>query len=95
MKVERNLSFKKLTTQPATTKFADRLTWVLKWSTTDMNCLESCIFVDESGFNINMRLSDGWSLKGTPAVVSTPSTRAIAHTILGAISAKSVVSMEL
>ncbi|KAG1144248.1 hypothetical protein G6F37_006444 [Rhizopus arrhizus] len=95
LKVECNLSFKKLTTQPATTKFADQLTWVLKWSITDMNCLENCIFVNESGFSINMRLSDGWSLKGIPAVVSIPSTRAVAHTILGAISDKSVVSMEL
>ncbi|CEG76437.1 hypothetical protein RMATCC62417_11334 [Rhizopus microsporus] len=34
-------------------------------------------------------------MKGTPAIVITPSTRAISHTVLGAISAKFVVSMEL
>ncbi|KAI9259986.1 hypothetical protein EDC94DRAFT_490838, partial [Helicostylum pulchrum] len=29
-----------------------------------------------------------WSIKGTPAVVITPTTRAVSHTVLDAISAK-------
>ncbi|CEG80005.1 hypothetical protein RMATCC62417_14402 [Rhizopus microsporus] len=60
-----------------------------------MNYLENCIFVDGSGFDINMRPAGGWSTKGTPAIVITPSTRAVSHTVLGAVSAKYVVSMEL
>src|SRR6478735_3172007 len=68
----------------------------MKWGTTDMDFLNNCcIFVDESAFNINMRPPGGWSLKGTPAIVETPSTMTAPHTILGAISAKFVVSMEL
>ncbi|KAI9485970.1 MAG: hypothetical protein EXX96DRAFT_645854 [Benjaminiella poitrasii] len=37
-----------------------RKDWVIKWNATDMNYLENCIFVDESGFNINMRPPSGW-----------------------------------
>ncbi|ORE02608.1 hypothetical protein BCV72DRAFT_338596 [Rhizopus microsporus var. microsporus] len=47
------------------------MNWVKKWTATDMNYLENCIFVDESGFNINMRSLSGWSLKGKPAVAAT------------------------
>ncbi|KAG1150146.1 hypothetical protein G6F37_011268 [Rhizopus arrhizus] len=60
-----------------------------------MDYLENCVFVDESAFDINMRPPGGWSIKGTPAIVITPTTRAVSHTVLGAISAKYVVSMEL
>ncbi|CAO3698202.1 unnamed protein product [Rhizopus stolonifer] len=98
LKTECNLSFKKLTTQPAArnspTKIQDRKDWVIKWSATDMNYLEKCVFVDESGLNINMRPPSGWSLKGKPAITATPTSRAVSHTVLGAITAKFVVAME-
>ncbi|KAI7907173.1 uncharacterized protein BX663DRAFT_419240, partial [Cokeromyces recurvatus] len=60
LKAECNLFFlKKLTTQPAArnspNKIQARKDWVIKWSATDMNYLENCIFVNESGFNINMK----------------------------------------
>ncbi|CAO3684303.1 unnamed protein product [Rhizopus microsporus] len=68
LKAEYNFSFRKLTTQPAArnspAKIQERMNWVKKWTATDMNYLENCIFVDESGFNINMRSPSGWSLKG-------------------------------
>lgn len=99
LKYECNLPFKKITTHPlprnGPTKIANRIAWVEEWSKTDMNYLENCVFVDESGFNVNMRPPSGWSLKGTPAIVITPSNKAVSHTILGAISAKFVVSMDL
>ncbi|EIE85106.1 hypothetical protein RO3G_09816 [Rhizopus delemar RA 99-880] len=99
LKSECNLSFKRVTLRPVarndTTKIAARLAWVKHWTMTDMNYLGNCVFVDESAFNINMRPSGGWSEKGTPAIVTTPSTRAISHTVLGAISARFIVSMEL
>lgn len=97
LKTECNLSFKKLTTQPAArnnpTKIQDRKDWVTKWSATDMNYLENCVFVDEHGFNINMRPPSGWSLKGKPAVTDTPTGRAVSHTVLGAITALSRQSL--
>jgi hypothetical protein len=99
LKSECNLSFKRVTLRPVarndTTKIAARLAWVKHWAMTDMNYLGNCVFVDESAFNINMRPSGGWSEKGTPVIVTTPSTRVISHTVLGAISARFVVSMEL
>ncbi|KAG1048041.1 hypothetical protein G6F43_009546 [Rhizopus delemar] len=99
LKSECNLSFKRVTLRPVarndTTKIAARLAWVKHWTMTDMNYLGNCVFVDESVFNINMRPSGGWSEKGTPAIVTTPSTRAISHTVLGVISARFIVSMEL
>lgn len=39
-----------------------------------------------------MRPPSGWSLKGKPDVTATPTGRAVSHTVLGAISAKFVVS---
>lgn len=98
LKTECNLSFKKITRHPTprndSTKIAKRIAWVEERSKTDMDYLENCIFVDESGFDINMRPPGGWSAKGTPAIVTTPSNRAESHTILGAVSAKYVASME-
>ncbi|KAG1459567.1 hypothetical protein G6F56_006134 [Rhizopus delemar] len=37
----------------------------------------------------------GWSVKGTSAIVIALTTRAVSRTVLGAISAKDVVPMEL
>ncbi|GAA5811717.1 hypothetical protein MFLAVUS_005158 [Mucor flavus] len=72
-----------------------RYQWAKKWvQITDMSFLENCVFVDEVGFNINMRSSNTRSLKGTPAVIETPSTRAISLMILGAITAHDVISIE-
>ncbi|KAG1350098.1 hypothetical protein G6F62_003375 [Rhizopus arrhizus] len=99
LKNECNLSFKRITRHPVARnndfKLANRKAWVEEWSKTDMNFLENCVFIDESGFDINMRPPGGWSEKGTAAIVITPSTRAVSHTILGAISVNSVIAMEL
>ncbi|KAG1055914.1 hypothetical protein G6F43_002152 [Rhizopus delemar] len=99
LKTECNLSFKKVTLQPVardnSTKIGNRLAWVKQWTATDMNHLENRVFVDESAFNINMRPSSGWAEKGKPAIVTSPSTKAVSHTILDAISSKFVLSMEL
>jgi hypothetical protein len=99
LKTECNLSFKKLTTQPAArnspTKIQDRKDRVIKWSATDMDYLKNCVFIDESGFNINMRPPSEWALKGKPAVAETSTGRAVSHTVLGAITAKFVVSIEV
>lgn len=99
LKDECNLSFKKLTRLPVARNNSDKIQarkdWVIKWTATDMNYLENCVFVDESAFDINMRPPSGWSVKGTPAITTTPTTRAVSHTVLGAISTKFVVVMEL
>lgn len=57
--------------------------------------MNNCIFVDESRFDINMRPTTARSTKGTPAIVTTPSARAVSHTILGVISAMGVVNIKI
>lgn len=57
-----------------------------------MNYLTNCVFVDEAGFNINMRSHNAHSVRGkTPEIVETP----IMHTILGATTAQGVISVEI
>jgi hypothetical protein len=60
-----------------------------------MNYLKNCIFVGESGFDINMRRSRGWSPWGSKTIIETPSTKATSHSVLGAISADGVVNLKL
>lgn len=52
-------------------------------------------FWDEAGFSINMRSPNARSIRGTPAIVETPTSRALSHTILGAISANDVLTIEI
>lgn len=61
----------------------------------DINFLSSCIFVDEAVFDIYMRILYALSARGTPAVVVTPTTKAISHTVLGAISSMGIVSVDI
>lgn len=57
--------------------------------------MKNCVFIDEAGFNINMKNNWAWSAKGSPAVVKTPLTRAANRTIIGAICATTVVHVVL
>lgn len=99
MKTECNLSIKKGTLRPVARndegRLKEHLIWVQERSKTDMSFLQNCVFIDESGFNINMRPSYAWSARGTPAIVTTPSTKTVSHTVLGAISAMGIIDMEL
>ena len=72
-----------------------RKEWVEKWSQTDMSHLSNCVFVDVSALNINIRSFTTSSAKGTLAIVTTPSARAVSHTILGAILAINAVNIEI
>ncbi|CEP10892.1 hypothetical protein [Parasitella parasitica] len=44
---------------------------------------------------INMKSPNARSVKSTPAIIETPTTRAIAHTILGSITAPNVISIQI
>ncbi|KAI8990356.1 hypothetical protein BDB01DRAFT_833370 [Pilobolus umbonatus] len=76
-------------------KLRQRFGWVERWASTDMDYLSNCVFVDESGFDINMRSPSAWFTVGTPAIVETKSAKATSHTISGAIGAIGVVDIEL
>ncbi|KAG1154276.1 hypothetical protein G6F37_009600 [Rhizopus arrhizus] len=88
MKTECNLSFKRAILRSSEQNSEDKLRqcfeWAELWTSTDMDYLSNCVFVDEIGFDINMRPPSAWSTVITPAIVET-------HTILGAISAMGVV----
>ncbi|KAI8636756.1 hypothetical protein BD408DRAFT_425606 [Parasitella parasitica] len=60
-----------------------------------MDYTKNCIFIDESAFDINMKPLTARSIRGTPAIVITPSARAVSHTILGTISVIGVVNMKI
>ncbi|KAG2192435.1 hypothetical protein INT46_000767 [Mucor plumbeus] len=94
-----NLTVKRISKHPKARNKPEmieaRYVWVTERLKTDMNYLQNCVFVDEAAFDINMRLQNGRSLSGTPVIVETETTRAITHTILGAISAKDVIGVEI
>ncbi|OAD65646.1 hypothetical protein PHYBLDRAFT_153339 [Phycomyces blakesleeanus NRRL 1555(-)] len=91
-----NFSLKETSVQRSSGKtLQKRFEWVEQWTTTDMDFLSNCVFVDESGFDINMRPPSAWSKVGTPAIVETKSTKGDSHSILGAISSIGVVDIEL
>lgn len=80
---ECNFSIKRPTRHPAARndekRKRERFEWVQKITETDMNYLENCVFVDEAGFDINMIPRTARSERGKPAIVTTPSTKAISH----------------
>lgn len=55
----------------------------------------NCVFIDESGFNVNMRNNYARSPTGSRAVVMIPKTRATSHTVIGAIHPASVICVVL
>lgn len=60
-----------------------------------MDFMSNCIFIDESGFNINMNRSITWSKKGEQAIVTVPKTKASNITILGAVASYGVVNISV
>jgi transposase len=68
-----------------------RFEWFMKWKDFNLDFTKNCVFIDEAGFHINMRNNWARSKKGSPAIVKRPKTRAITHTIIGAIHSSSVV----
>ena len=96
---ECNLTIKRLQRQPKArndpARIQARYDWVMKYDSSDMDFLRNCIFIDESGFDINMRPSYGRSASGATAITSTPSAKAESHSILGAIATVGVVNIEV
>ncbi|KAI9033697.1 hypothetical protein CLU79DRAFT_678714, partial [Phycomyces nitens] len=69
--------------------------WTIeKWVENCMDYLRNCIFVDESGFDINMCRSRGWSPRSSKSITETLSTKATLHSVPGAILAVGVVNMK-
>ena len=60
-----------------------------------MDFRTNCVFLDESTFHINLKRSIARLKKGLPAVAIVPKARAQTTTILGAISASSLIKCRL
>lgn len=99
MKDECNLSLKAATLHLGPRndekKLEKRSKWAEAWMNTDMDFTKSCIFIDESGFDISMRHSRAWSRKGTEAIIPTASIRVVSYTVIGSISAIGVVNITM
>ncbi|KAI7847508.1 hypothetical protein BDC45DRAFT_525920, partial [Circinella umbellata] len=80
MKNECNFSIKVISRHPTARNST------AEWLEKEMVYLQNCVFLDETGFDINMICVRAWSICGEPAVVETPSGKAVSHTVLGAIS---------
>ncbi|KAG0756348.1 hypothetical protein G6F33_012778 [Rhizopus arrhizus] len=99
MKDECNLSIKSVTrhsaerNSPKTIKA--RAVWVAEWSAKEIDYYNNCIFIDESGFNLNMTRGKVWSRRDEPAIVASSSTRAISKTALGAVSSSSIINVSV
>ena len=72
---ECGLSFKRATLHPeernSDDKLQQRFEWINLWAAADIDYMSNCVFVDESGFNINMRSPSAWSTVDTPAIVKS------------------------
>jgi transposase len=76
-------------------KIEERYKWFMDWKDAGVDFTKNCVFIDESGFHTNMRRNFAWSLVGSRPVVKTPVTRAVTHTVLGAITADTVIHVSL
>ncbi|KAG1137002.1 hypothetical protein G6F37_011878 [Rhizopus arrhizus] len=94
-----NLSIKQTQFHPveriSDEKIRQRYDWVQKWQHTDLGFVKNCVFLDESAFHVNLKRSIAWSRKGTPAIVTVPTTTANATSILSAISATGLINVSL
>lgn len=99
MKEDCNLSIKVVTRHPGARNsnktLEARAKFVEEWPTKGMDFMKNCVFLDESGLDINMRCSRAWSQRETEAVIESPSARGVSHTVIGAISAFGVVNLSI
>ncbi|EIE92067.1 hypothetical protein RO3G_16778 [Rhizopus delemar RA 99-880] len=99
MKEECNLSLKVVTRRPKARNnqknLEARANWVKEWQQKGLHFMNNCVFLDEAGFDVNMRRSRGWAQRGKPAIEETTSARGVSHTVIGAISAYGVVNVSL
>lgn len=97
MKEDYNLSIKVVTRHPAARNsnktLEARAKFVEEWPTKGMDFMKNCVFLDESGFDINMRHSR--SQRGTEAVIESPSARGVSHIVIGTVSAFGVVNLSI
>lgn len=93
------ISIKKPTFDPKVRNSDDNLQtryeWFMKWKDSNLDYTNNCVFIDEAGFNINMRNNWARSVVGAPAQVEVEKVRSPSHTIIGAIHCTSVLHVAM
>lgn len=74
-------------------KIQARKKWVEEIKSMGVDYMNNCVFIDEAGFNANLRRTQGWAPKGEPAIVKVLTARANSISILGAISSKGLIKV--
>ncbi|KAG1054585.1 hypothetical protein G6F43_003415 [Rhizopus delemar] len=72
-----------------------RANWIEEWQNKGLHFMKNCVFLDEAGFDVNMRRSRGWTQRGKPAIEERASARGVSHTVIGAVSALGVVNVSM
>jgi hypothetical protein len=67
----------------------------MKWRNSDLDFDRNCVFIDEAGFNINMRNNWARSTVGTPAIVEIEKATSPFHIIIGSIHSSSVIHVAM
>ncbi|ORX53482.1 hypothetical protein DM01DRAFT_1287811, partial [Hesseltinella vesiculosa] len=63
-----HLTFKRVSYQPEArnkeNNLTNRFNWATEWTSSDMNYMTNCVFIDEAAFSINLRPHSGYAKKG-------------------------------
>ncbi|CEP16413.1 hypothetical protein [Parasitella parasitica] len=74
-------------------KIQQRKEWVIAAQVVGVDYLKNSVFIDEAGFNANLRRTQGWAPIGETPIVTVKTARANSISILGAISSKGLIKV--
>lgn len=91
------LSLKKVQLEPLERNTPERIQarkkWMEEMKSMGVDYMNNCVFIDEAGFNANLRRTQGWAPKGELAIVKVLTARANSISILGVISSKGLIKV--
>lgn len=90
-------SLKRVRTEPegrnSPAKIQQRKEWVIATQEMGVDYMANCVFIDEAGFNANLRRAQGWAPIGETPIVKVKTARANSISILGAIYPKDLIKV--
>ncbi|KAI9254711.1 hypothetical protein EDC94DRAFT_662224 [Helicostylum pulchrum] len=91
------LSLKKAQLEPLERNTPERIQarkkWIEEMKSMGVDYMNNCVFIDEAGFNANLRRTQGRAPKGELAIVKVLTARANSISILGAIPSKGLIKV--
>ncbi|RCI00974.1 hypothetical protein CU098_011803, partial [Rhizopus stolonifer] len=95
LKIDMNFAFRRATFHAEKRNneknVEERYKWATEIANSDVDFLRNCIFINESGFHVNLKRTGAWGPKGKTPVIEVENSYAVSHTILGAISIYGVI----